>query len=98
MEDEKQGDVTVDLFAALDMEMEAAAERSSELENSQTLGLLMGFLAVDDWYLRSEYSVFGPFLFFFFLIFYIKFFRLLDSCNLYDGKFICFLYLPVLFY
>lgn len=96
MEDEKQGDVTVDLFAALDMEMEAAAERSSELENSQTLGLLMGFLAVDDWYLRSEYSVFGSFLFFF--IFYIKFFRLLDSCNLYDGKFICFLYLPVLFY
>lgn len=71
MEDEKQGDVTVDLFAALDMEMEAAANRSSELENSQTLGLLMGFLAVDDWYLRSEYSVFGLFLFFF--IFYTKF-------------------------
>lgn len=50
MEDEKQGDVTIDLFAALDMETEAVAERSSELENNQTLGLLTGFLAVDDWY------------------------------------------------
>lgn len=49
MEDEKQGDVTIDLFAALDMETEAVAERSSELENNQTLGLLAGFLAVDDW-------------------------------------------------
>lgn len=49
MDDEKQGDVTVDLFAALDMETEAVDERSSELENSQTLGLLSGFLSVDDW-------------------------------------------------
>ncbi|XP_010531606.1 PREDICTED: THO complex subunit 2-like [Tarenaya hassleriana] len=50
MEDEKPGDVTVDLFAALDMETEAVAERAPELENNQTLGLLNGFLAVDDWY------------------------------------------------
>lgn len=49
MEDEKQGDVTTDLFAALDMETEAVAERSSELENNQTLGLLNGFLSVNDW-------------------------------------------------
>ena len=49
MEDEKQGDVTIDLFAPLDMETEAVGERSSELENNQTLGLLTGFLAVDDW-------------------------------------------------
>ncbi|KAK3040726.1 hypothetical protein RJ639_028016 [Escallonia herrerae] len=50
MDDEKQGDVTVDLFTALDMENEAVGERSPELENSQTLGLLTGFLLVDDWY------------------------------------------------
>ncbi|XP_050231755.1 THO complex subunit 2 isoform X2 [Mercurialis annua] len=50
MDDEKQGDVTVDFFAALDMESDAVAERSSELESSQTLGLLTGFLSVDDWY------------------------------------------------
>nr|XP_043608763.1 THO complex subunit 2 [Erigeron canadensis] len=50
MDDEKQGDVTVDLFAALEMEREAVIERSSELENSQTLGLLIGFLFVDDWH------------------------------------------------
>ncbi|KAJ9546923.1 LOW QUALITY PROTEIN: hypothetical protein OSB04_019466 [Centaurea solstitialis] len=50
MDDEKQGDVTVDLFAALEMEGEAVTERSSELENSQTLGLLIGFLFVDDWF------------------------------------------------
>lgn len=50
MEDEKQGDVTVDLFAALDMESEAVTERLPELENNQTLGLLNGFLSVDDWY------------------------------------------------
>lgn len=31
-----------------DMETEAVAERLSELENNQTLGLLMGFLAADD--------------------------------------------------
>ncbi|KAG8382675.1 hypothetical protein BUALT_Bualt05G0101900 [Buddleja alternifolia] len=51
MDDEKQqGDVTVDLFTALDMENVAVAERFSELANNQTLGLLMGFLAVDDWF------------------------------------------------
>ncbi|XP_068660653.1 THO complex subunit 2-like isoform X2 [Aristolochia californica] len=50
MDEEKQGDVTIDLFAALDMENEAVIERSSELENNQSLGLLYGFLAVDDWY------------------------------------------------
>ncbi|XP_059649799.1 THO complex subunit 2 [Cornus florida] len=50
MDDEKQGDVTIDLFTALDLETEAVAEQSSELENNQTLGLLTGFLAVDDWY------------------------------------------------
>ncbi|XVF43449.1 hypothetical protein PTKIN_Ptkin02bG0040900 [Pterospermum kingtungense] len=50
MEDEKQGDVTVDLFAAVDMETEAVTERLPELENNQTLGLLTGFLSVDDWY------------------------------------------------
>ncbi|XP_060213787.1 THO complex subunit 2 isoform X4 [Lycium barbarum] len=50
MDEEKQGDVTVDLYAALDMETEAVAERSTELENSQPLGMLMGFLEVDDWY------------------------------------------------
>ncbi|KAL5722007.1 THO complex subunit 2 [Ranunculus cassubicifolius] len=50
MDDEKQGDVTVDLYAALDMESEAVIEHSSELENNQSLGLLSGFLAVDDWY------------------------------------------------
>ncbi|XP_068661475.1 THO complex subunit 2-like isoform X2 [Aristolochia californica] len=50
MDEEKQGDVTIDLFAALDMENEAVMERSSELENNQSLGLLYGFLAVDDWY------------------------------------------------
>lgn len=49
MEDEKQGDVTIDLYAALDLETEAVGERSLELENSQTLGLLTGFLSVDDW-------------------------------------------------
>ncbi|WMV24662.1 hypothetical protein MTR67_018047, partial [Solanum verrucosum] len=49
MDEEKQGDVTVDLYATFDMETDAVAERSSELENSQPLGLLMGFLEVDDW-------------------------------------------------
>ncbi|XP_048593930.1 THO complex subunit 2 [Brassica napus] len=49
MEDEKQGDFKVDLYAALDMETEAVAERIPELENNQTLGLLDGFLSVDDW-------------------------------------------------
>ncbi|KAL0698843.1 hypothetical protein Bca4012_054965 [Brassica carinata] len=49
MEDEKQGDFKVDLYAALDMETEAVTERTPELENNQTLGLLDGFLSVDDW-------------------------------------------------
>ncbi|XP_057491475.1 THO complex subunit 2-like [Actinidia eriantha] len=43
MDDEKQGDVTIDLFSALDIESEAVTERASELENNQTLGLLTGF-------------------------------------------------------
>ncbi|KAL2904630.1 THO complex subunit 2 [Bienertia sinuspersici] len=50
MDDEKPGDVTIDLYAALDMEFQAVDECISELENSQTLGLLTGFLFVDDWY------------------------------------------------
>ncbi|XP_011629407.1 THO complex subunit 2 isoform X2 [Amborella trichopoda] len=50
MDDEKQGDVTIDLFTALDMENEAVAERSPELEKNQYLGLLNGFLDVDDWF------------------------------------------------
>ncbi|KAA8529838.1 hypothetical protein F0562_034393 [Nyssa sinensis] len=50
MDDEKPGDVTIDLFTALDMEAEAVSERSSELVNNQILGLLSGFLSVDDWY------------------------------------------------
>ncbi|XP_052205277.1 THO complex subunit 2 isoform X2 [Diospyros lotus] len=50
MDDEKQGDVTIDLFSALDLENEAVSERASELENNQTLGLLTGFLSVNDWY------------------------------------------------
>ncbi|RAL47850.1 hypothetical protein DM860_011435 [Cuscuta australis] len=50
MDEEKQGDVTVDLYSALDAELDAVAERSSELQDSQPLGLLMGFLAVDDWH------------------------------------------------
>ncbi|KAH9314243.1 hypothetical protein KI387_022870 [Taxus chinensis] len=49
MEEEKPGDVTIDLFAALDMEIEAAAERSTEIITNQKLGLLKGFLNVDDW-------------------------------------------------
>lgn len=53
MDDEKQGDVTVDLYAAIDMENQAVHESVSELENSQTLGLLTGFLLVDDWYHAS---------------------------------------------
>ncbi|KEH24624.1 THO complex subunit 2 [Medicago truncatula] len=50
MDDEKTGDVTVDLFAAIVMETDAIGERKSELQNSQTLGLLTGFLSADDWY------------------------------------------------
>lgn len=54
MEDEKQGDVTIDLFTSLDMESEAVAEHYTELENNQILGLLCGFLSVDDWYINSS--------------------------------------------
>lgn len=50
MDDEKQGDVSIDLFTALDLETEATEERKTELQTSQTLGLLTGFLSVDDWY------------------------------------------------
>ncbi|XP_021727131.1 THO complex subunit 2-like [Chenopodium quinoa] len=50
MDDEKQGDVTVDLYVALEMENQAVNESVSELEDCQTLGLLTGFLLVDDWY------------------------------------------------
>lgn len=49
MDDEKQ-DVTIDLFTALDMESDAITERVPEVENNQKLGLLVGFLSVDDWY------------------------------------------------
>eukprot|EP00250_Pteridium_aquilinum_P010635 c19529_g1_i1 orf=214-5961(+) len=49
MEEEKPGDVTIDLFAALDMENEAMLERSQELLSNQKLGLLHGFLLIDDW-------------------------------------------------
>lgn len=49
MDDENKGDVSVDLFSALDMEVETVEERSSELQSSQTLGLLSGFLSVNDW-------------------------------------------------
>ncbi|XP_008787914.2 THO complex subunit 2-like isoform X2 [Phoenix dactylifera] len=49
MDDEKQ-DVTIDLFSALDMENDAITERAPEVENNQKLGLLIGFLSVDDWY------------------------------------------------
>uniref|UniRef100_A0A6N2KZT1 THO complex subunit 2 n=1 Tax=Salix viminalis TaxID=40686 RepID=A0A6N2KZT1_SALVM len=56
MDDEKQGDVNIDLFAALDMETEAVTERSPDLENNQTLGLLTGFLSVDDWTVTYPYK------------------------------------------
>lgn len=49
MEEEKPGDVTIDLFAALDMESEATLERSQEILTNQKLGLLHGFLCIDDW-------------------------------------------------
>lgn len=59
MEDEKQGDVTIDLFASLDMDSVAVGERSTEFENNQNLGLLTGFLAVDDWYASMFNFFFG---------------------------------------
>ena len=59
MDDEKQGDVSIDLFAALDMESEAVNERSPELENNQTLGLLTGFLSVGDWYVKFYFLHFA---------------------------------------
>lgn len=49
MEEDKPGDVTIDLYAALDMESIALMERCDELLNDQKLGLLTGFLLVDDW-------------------------------------------------
>lgn len=49
MEEEKPGDVTIYLYAALDMENEAVLERSKEMVTNQKLGLLTGFLEVDDW-------------------------------------------------
>ncbi|KAI8560312.1 hypothetical protein RHMOL_Rhmol04G0245900 [Rhododendron molle] len=48
MEDEKQGDVTIDLFTAIDLESEAVTGGALELENNQTFGLLTGFLSVND--------------------------------------------------
>ncbi|KAG5553632.1 hypothetical protein RHGRI_011505 [Rhododendron griersonianum] len=48
MEDEKQGDVTIDLSTDIDLESEAVTVRASELENNQTFGLLTGFLSVND--------------------------------------------------
>ncbi|GFY90923.1 similar to THO2 [Actinidia rufa] len=50
MDDEKKGDVTIDIFSALDIESDTVTERASELANNQTLGLLTGFLSVNDWY------------------------------------------------
>jgi THO complex subunit 2 len=49
MEEDKPGDVTIDLYAALDMESNALTERSDEILHNQKLGLLAGFLLVDDW-------------------------------------------------
>lgn len=57
MDDEKQGDVSIDLFASIDMETEAVNERSPELENNQTLGLLTGFLSVGDWYVKLIFYI-----------------------------------------
>ncbi|XP_024534234.1 THO complex subunit 2 [Selaginella moellendorffii] len=50
MEEEKPGDVNIDLYAALDGEVEATAERVMELVTNQKLGLLDGFLTVGDWH------------------------------------------------
>lgn len=52
MEEDKPGDVTIDLYAALDMESTAMLERSDELLTNQKLGLLTGFLHVDDWWVK----------------------------------------------
>lgn len=49
MEEDKPGDVTIDLYAALDMESTALTERSDEILHNQKLGLLAGFLLVEDW-------------------------------------------------
>lgn len=49
MEEEKPGDVTIDLYSALDMESNSLLERSDELSSNQKLGLLTGFLHVNDW-------------------------------------------------
>ncbi|KAL6613932.1 hypothetical protein ACP70R_036202 [Stipagrostis hirtigluma subsp. patula] len=49
MDDEKQ-EVTIDLFTALEMENDIVGERAPEMEKNQKLGLLLGFLSVQDWY------------------------------------------------
>ncbi|XP_078433738.1 THO2 [Wolffia australiana] len=48
--DEEKLDFAVDFFAAIDMEAKAVSERAPEIDSNQSLGLLMGFLSVDDWY------------------------------------------------
>lgn len=48
MEEDKQ-EAATDLFVALDMENESVVELLPELESNQWLGLLVGFLSVDDW-------------------------------------------------
>lgn len=48
MEEDKQ-EAATDLFVALDMENESVVELLPELESNQWLGLLIGFLSVDDW-------------------------------------------------
>ncbi|KAL6839975.1 hypothetical protein ACP4OV_029785 [Aristida adscensionis] len=49
MDDEKQ-EITIDLFTALEMENDLVGERAPEMEKNQKLGLLLGFLSVQDWY------------------------------------------------
>ncbi|KAL1568656.1 THO complex subunit 2 [Salvia divinorum] len=90
MDDEKQGDVTVDLFTALDLETMAVGERSPDLANNQPLGLLMGFLAVDDWFhahqLLERLSLLNP-------IEYVQIsrglFRLIEKTMLPAYKLVC---------
>lgn len=85
MDDEKQGDVTIDLYAAIDMENQAVNEYVSDLENIQTLGLLTGCLVVDDWYVTDYcFSIRkrGNLLLFFSL--YIKIFFFVSPCACVD--------------
>ncbi|CAO2181939.1 unnamed protein product [Urochloa humidicola] len=49
MDDEKQ-EITIDMYTALEMENDIVEERAPEIEKNQKLGLLLGFLSVDDWY------------------------------------------------